>query len=821
MTVCCEQDDRRDAVRERTGWNGLDYVELGADDHSLRAVFLGKLPPELAQPAPNLARFLALDGGVRITGITILSVQPVPSPDPELDDALLIVLDRTGDFSTYTLRLVGVANTDPRYASADFSFKIDCPTDLDCKPVIACPPDVPEAPDINYLAKDYTSFRQLLFDRLALLMPNWTERHVPDIGVTLLELLAWQGDMLSYYQDSVATEATLDAARLRISVRRHARLVDYFLHEGCNARTWLCFDVGNDLTLDPAHLSFLAGLAGQPGPTILTWDDVARLTGVSLTVFEPLVPPGTATLQLRAAHNEITFYDFGQRLCCLEKGATQASLRDTGLDLAPGDVLIFEENRDPRTGLPADANPARRWAVRLVSVTNGQDLVLRGPDGAPTPYVDITWGQADALPFPLCLSAISDGPDCRYYTDITVARGNVLLVDHGQTMPPVDLGTVPALLTTAPCDCADVPGSVVTIAGPFNPALPRAGLTWRVPADSSLPASAALRRDPRAAEPGVSLTSLPARTWRARPDLVESQPTDADFVVETDDQNVAHLRFGDGSLGLLPPAGMSVLAQARYGNGPAGNVGAETITRMVLTGATLDGVAITLRNPLPASGGLPAETIAQAKMLAPGAFRQTILRAITADDYATIAERDPRLQRASARLIWTGSWYEADVAADPLGSETAGHDLLESVDDEIQPFRRIGHDLRVQRAAYVPLDVAIEACALPAYRRSDVLAALTASFGTGVLTDGSLGYFNPDALSFGDDIYISRIVARAQAIPGVASVTVTRLQRLFIGPNDEIEAGLLSLAPWEIAQADSDPNRPENGRVKIKVRGGH
>ena len=70
-------------------------------------------------------------------------------------------------------------------------------------------------------------------------MPEWRERHVPDIGITLVELLAYVGDHLSYYQDAVATEAYLGTARQRISVRRHARLVDYQMHEGCNARAWV------------------------------------------------------------------------------------------------------------------------------------------------------------------------------------------------------------------------------------------------------------------------------------------------------------------------------------------------------------------------------------------------------------------------------------------------------------------------------------------------------------------------------------------------------------------------------------------------------
>ena len=98
-------------------------------------------------------------------------------------------------------------------------------------------------PEINYLAKDYASFRQLILDRLALVMPRWQETHVPDLGIALVELLAYVGDYLSYYQDAVATEAYLGTARQRISVRRHVRLVDYAMHEGCNARAWVTVEL--------------------------------------------------------------------------------------------------------------------------------------------------------------------------------------------------------------------------------------------------------------------------------------------------------------------------------------------------------------------------------------------------------------------------------------------------------------------------------------------------------------------------------------------------------------------------------------------------
>src|SRR5260370_14757220 len=155
---------------------------------------------------------------------------------------------------------------DPRYTCVPFSFKAGCPSDLDCKVAEVCPPEVQPAQEINYLAKDYARFRQLILDRLALTMPDWNEVLVPDIGVTLVELLAYAADQLSYYQDAVATEAYLDTARLRISVRRHARLVDYLMHEGCNARAWLCLRTDSDLQLAAAQIFFVTNFPSTLPP---------------------------------------------------------------------------------------------------------------------------------------------------------------------------------------------------------------------------------------------------------------------------------------------------------------------------------------------------------------------------------------------------------------------------------------------------------------------------------------------------------------------------------------------------------------------------
>ena len=109
---------------------------------------------------------------------------------------------------------------------------------------------------------DYISLRRLLLDRMAVVMPAWRARNPADLGIAVVEGLAYVGDYLSYYQDAVATEAYLDTARRRVSVRRHARLLDYPMHDGRNARTWVQLRVDVATLEVPARTPLLAHVNG-------------------------------------------------------------------------------------------------------------------------------------------------------------------------------------------------------------------------------------------------------------------------------------------------------------------------------------------------------------------------------------------------------------------------------------------------------------------------------------------------------------------------------------------------------------------------------
>lgn len=941
--IVCKAERRRREVRKKPELNGLDFLEIGDDRRTLTVFFLGKAPKAWCDMESHLLRrYFRIEGGRRIRDLDIDEVALHCVPEPEEDDWLEITLNKAGDFSTYRLCVTALDQEgrqldqphpgfDARYACLEFSFQANCPSDLDCKQEPVCPPQKWEEPEINYLAKDYASFRQLIFDRLALVMPDWKERHVPDLGVTLVELLAYVGDYLSYYQDAVATEAYLDTARRRVSVRRHVRLVDYALHEGCNARAWVTLWVSQDLLpLMPSDFYLITNPGLTAGGTVLDPLELPQTLPRPYLVFEPLVESRETPIKLYEAHNEIRIYTWGDEQCCLPKGATSATLIDPGaapqpetdggdegpkpaqrgqsapastsdtghkLKLDRCDVLIFEEVKGPKTGMAADADPARRHAVRLTKVDKTIDP-LTGQL-----IVEIEWAKEDALPFPLCISSVDQA--CRPVKDVSVARGNVILVDHGERLEETLDEPVPGERVPPDCENPCCPGASfktgryrprlprpeITYAQPLPPCIPTGGICK--PASGVTPASALLLQDPRQALPQVTLYSFPVlpdgtpafgpadlldpealakdlldqsepktrylrsrfspgtlellgnydgntplpeglrqaligelkllrQSWQAQRDLLGSHPDDRHFVVEMEEDRRATVRFGDGELGQMPEAGTTFRADYRIGGGPVGNVGAEALSRIVFRNNRPGGIDIRPRNPLPAAGGTAPEPLAEAKLFAPGAFRKDLQRAITADDYAAIVMRDFRhnVQRAAATLRWTGSWCEVLVAVDPLGGTEASHELLCEIERHLNRYRRIGHDLAAEPARYVPLDIGLTVCVLPDYLRGHVKAELLKVFGNRTLPDGRLGFFHPDNLSFGEGIYLSKLVAAAQAVEGVESVRVDKFERLFEGPDGEIEHGILPLAPLEIARLDNDPSFPENGVLTLDMRGG-
>jgi len=955
----CGDERRRAQLRfGGSGLAGVDFLEVGdlpgsdGAQRLLRVIFVNPPAPASALRAALTTESVAVTGGDRVRGIRVTSVAFT-------GDEMRVEVDRAGDFTGYTLRIQGrdgkpLPGMDPLLSSVDFSFKAGCAAGSDCVVPQECADEAPELPELDYLAKDYTSFRQLMLDRMSLLLPDWTERNPADLGVTLVELLAYAGDQLSYQQDAIATEAYLGTARRRVSVRRHARLLDYPMHDGSNARVWVHVDVrpriagtvydphdedvqdDGDVVIVPPRAQLLTRLPGRAA-VIDDADETARALADRPEVFETL-----HEAELRPRHGRISFYTWGERDCCLPRGATRATLAGHYPRLQAGDVLVFEELLGPVTGAPGDADPAHRHAVRLttasahVPATPGEEgadappledpafrfarvvsaaLQLQPLGGADPRFLtpgevlevlpdwvgaddgggkrkyhvadaagveghvsaaagqlrlysprltEIAWSAEDALPFALCLSSTTDAQHgARHVADVSVARGNVVLADHGLTVAPQPLGTVPlpdARLAPAGaggcgCGCSGEDDAVAPPAR-FRPFLADGPVTQAArvlaPAgaaqadeppyfDAAASAEAAFRWDMARVLPAVALYDDGGSVWLPQRDLLASDPFAREFVVEVEDDGEARIRFGDDRYAQRPAAGSELTAVYRVGNGTRGNVGADSLVHLILPpavraarddggggfevavaiGAERDALRgrLAVRNPLAARGGVDPEATERVRQIAPAAFRDP-QRCVTPGDYAATAQRHPEVQRAQATLRWTGSWRTVFLTVDRAGGRPVDAAFEAALRRFLERFRLAGHDLEIEGPRFVALEVEVFACVDSGYFRADVERALRQALGSRTLPDGRRGLFHPDLFTFGESVFLSRLYAAAQAVPGVRWAEVRTFQRQGDPRTSALESGELKVGRLEIARMDDDPSHPDRGVLRLALTGG-
>jgi len=864
----CRDPRRRADILAHPVLNGIDFVEYehrpqDTPPHVLVVTFLKDLPdppqsdPDGAYGLTTQIEQIRVYGGTRIVNIRVLGAQLVST-------RLEIEVDGPGDFSRYQLSLgwtlqadgswvQAIPELDPRFSCIDFSFKADCPSEFDCRQEQFCPPREGEIPLLDYLARDYSSFRQLLFDLIAQRNPDWFEKNPADLGVALVELLSYTGDHLSYFQDTVSNEAFLDTVRQRVSAKRHARLIDYRMHDGRNAWTYVHVEtsstgqvpmgtkilsrVGDPLRNETVPPSTVIRGVDLPGDAFA--DDPALLRS---RVFETAF-----AIDVHPENNTIFLHAWGNLECCLPGGATSAyvyALDPANPDrvvrpaLHSGDFILFEEVMGPETGSPTDADPEHRQAVQLIEVIDAEDTVyqemllngelqVRGVADPSLPLLKVTWQNQDALSFPLCVSA--ETREGELLRNVSVIWGNIVLADHGRTIvetheleepvqpnEPFRLGLKEGPMTMQ-CQPDTVDYSLDTVKG-ASPITGRTGLVCK-PVD---------------AQPAVVLMArVPAgeQLWTQVPHLLDSPAFSRHFVADIDNNGKAELRFGDGQYGQKPAGATEFLATYRIGNGRAGNVGAEALAHAVQPTVAAAWPSITaIRNPLAAEDGADMETIEEVRQKAPAAFRAEQFRAVTEHDYRAAALKMEDVAGAVAAFRWTGSWYTVVLAIDPrrpedLITESGGRTRLEAafrdrVKAHINRYRLAGYDLEIRSGQYVPLEIDLLVCVKPDHFKGDVLEAVSWALSNRVNPDGSRGFFHPDFFTFGQSVYLSRLYAALEAVEGVESAVVTRFRVYGEEDNGELENGVIPLGAWQIARLDNDPNFQENGVLRLSAGAG-
>lgn len=857
-------EDRLTLLLSQSAVTGIDFIQIvDPQDQTLLRVFFLINPDQLDNPIVNTGdlpvdvssdtvTIVSVSGGERLAQVPVVraTYQEV-FLDGQSRTVLEVETAEPGDFSLYRLTLFDEPERriDRFFNGVEFSFKQGCPSVLDCKePEPECPPEELVDFPVDYLARDFVSLRNALLDFAAQRYPQWTEKIEADAGVMLAEIMAALGDELSYIQDRYAREAYLETATQRRSLHHHTQLVDYPIHEGLTASTFLSLTVnpvvggGTGGTNVKAGQRVWAPSQGEPPIPFELGNGLADTTANDGEPKEFLV---------HSAWNAISAHLPDDSKPCLSVGTTEIFLQGQfptteQLQLSPGEnplpfwigkwILLETQPEDPSV-------PRRRHLVRVVEVEHTTDpLFLDDSDPPQIIEIDITrlkWEEAQALPFEMCLRDL-------------VVRGNLVFATAGETIE--DYFSIRANPT--------IPPHLVETVERVYPAIERQGSLDDIACQRSETFLHSLRQAEtrglgwlgqlRTANPELELQEVDAVTfqpfespqiWEWTPTLLDTRGFEDVFTLEKGTwrsiisfrrigEVIPHrdyasgsgytIRFGDGEFGRIPADDTVFRARYRSGPGTKANLPADTITNLTNpvdpNQEDLASILEAVTNPLPVTNAIDPESAEVIKQLAPEAFRAVTYRAVRPEDYAEIAERLPWVQRAGARFRWTGSWLSTFVTADPAGAFELSSERRTELINLMDCVRQAGREVFVRNPRYVNLDLKIRICiqpfAYPGQVKARVLEALLGRKGA----RPTQGFFHPDNFTFGTPLQRSQLEAIIQAVPGVLSVEKMRIRARGIIVWQDFEDLSFSVAQNQIIRLQNDQRFPERGSVRIYVK---
>jgi len=754
---------------------------------------------------------------------------------------LEIIVDRPGGFVPYRLTLHHIKpatdpnQIDPFLGTIVFDFKQACETGFDCRAEHVCTPDPGVDFPVDYLARDFESFRTALHDFAAQRYPEWAEAIEADFATMMLEIMAALGDDCSWQQDRNDAEARFGSATQRASLFHHARLVDYFPDRGAAAG-------------GPVRLVALTG--GTLAADSLFWAASESSDPVPFTVDAPVwVHPSWNTLRYHGSDPELD---------CIAKGASSLLVvapapvaGDTPLGLSRPDFL------KARLGLilsdPADPSKGRKaWPITIQSAVELADpLILTS--GNPTPLLLIQF--ADPVPFDLPVDGLTLALNVatvtagRVVTEFARAGNDQDLNSKYPTMLPLAMSrllTVPRLIEReGPIDLTSQARSRIARIG----LLGTEDSSLRFPRDGSDPV-AITEMVPPAAFVAPIPTDLvefmalfaPGPAYPYFDDLLTMDLDSDGFTVEpgmwrtvATFQRIGgdfafrdyatdrgwSVKWGFGDFG-RPPDDASVLQIAYHTDpGTRGNIPSFALALSVFNGPDPDpgvtGLLSAVENPLPFNNARSEEDARSIRRNAPQAWRANPRRAVRPEDYSAIIEKLPWVQQAYATTRWTGSWPTDFIAADPLGSADLTSDERRSLIREIDCIRLATRDARAVDASYRDIDIDIVVCIVAGFDESRALKAVRAAL-------APPGFFDPYNFTFGQPLFRSALEAAVQAVPGIAHVEAIRIRVLDgrdpgRGKWRDFTEARLDAGPDQIIRLQNDPDRSTLGLLTVHSHG--
>ena len=815
---------------------GVDFLWVNPADHRELAVFFVIEPDALARPVNTAStEFTATITGQedgREIGVAAYSWVSRVDATGASRLTLTILAEEDGGFQTYRLTVTdtpddaGSPRIDGFCDTLEFSFKQGCPSPFDCRPDCTCPPDEITDYPVDYLARDFESFRAALSAYARARHPEWEIDTPADFGAMVAEMFSALGDEFAFLQDGIKAEGYLETLRERRSFSQLARLLDYRPDPGQSATGLLVMRLYSGQTRPPGTVADLIDLL--PGARV--WADQEDRPPLPFEVGESIgaMVAGAPAYPLHTHWTDLAVYQPDPDQPCLERGARELVLDNADLLALPhpaavlaGDISGYWEGRQVLIETrPADpAEPVRR---ALVTLDRPAEQIADPLTGA-GPLTRLHWRAEDALPWGLDQGA-------------AFVSANLVPVRAGMTrVEDFVIGASDDPNLTDLSRSIERQGPMA--ADGYRPVIHRhsiattatEGLDWQARTDAAGATSHAPVAMLHQLDPDAGLTYV--TDWTLGDAPLSLSPTDEAATVEPGlygpvarherrGQQIVHhdyigdpgytLRFGDGTFGRIPTEGDVFRLIWRSGPGRASNLPEGTITRIAPpVGAppplhALPPEVQDIRNPFALTDGRDPQSLDLARRIAPAAFKAITFRAVRDADYRAQAERLDWVSQAGAVTRSTGAWATTFVSADPLGAFEIAPDRMAELRGRMNAVRQVGRPVIVRQPVFVPLDLQIAICVTPGYAFGDVAERILRALDP-----------RPGSFTFGQPLRRPELEAAVAAVEGVRAVFHIAIRQRGLTGWQLFDTPQITAAANRILKVENDPDRPGQGSIRI------
>jgi predicted phage baseplate assembly protein len=242
------------------------------------------------------------------------------------------------------------------------------------------------------------------------------------------------------------------------------------------------------------------------------------------------------------------------------------------------------------------------------------------------------------------------------------------------------------------------------------------------------------------------------------------------------------------SFGTTPPSGHTITVTYLTTVGPAGNLAPHLITELP-NPITVDGapLAVSVDNPIAATGGAEAESHEHARRVAPATVRST-WKAVTKADYQALCDSFPGVAKAQVLDLNDEASlriYTVRVVIAPEGGGVPSPQLKADLQAFLDARRMVTVSVSVDDPSYRAVPVTATLFIYPDQTAETVRQRAQAALAE---------HFAFDVQSFGRAVYPSDLIALLDGVPGVSHVALhTPASDVILAPRELATLGTVTL----------------------------